>query len=118
MDNVCKYVTVHGIVVLGPSLAVLRAGPELRQTMSIEGAVVREQGVTFAIAIVKPHVLNATSQANEAIGSFRRIFPGVPVVLMAQDTSGRPTYYGRRDIVDFLANVPLTAIPWKRYELN
>ena len=86
--------------------------------MSIEGAVVREQGVTFAIAIVKPHVLNVSSQAKEAIGSFRRVFPGMPVVLMAQDTSGCPTYYGRRDIVNFLANVPLTAIPWKRYELS
>ena len=86
--------------------------------MSIEGAVVREQGVTFAIAIVKPHVLNTTGQANEAIGSFRRVFSGMPVVLMAQDASGRPRYYGHQDIVNFLASVPLTAIPWKRYEFN
>jgi hypothetical protein len=86
--------------------------------MTIEGAVVREQGVTFAIAIVKPHVLNTTIQANQALGSFGRVFPGMPVVLMAQDLSGRPKYYGRRDIVNFLANVPIHAIPWKRYELN
>jgi len=86
--------------------------------MSIEGAVVREQGVTFAIAIVKPHVLNTTIQANEAVLSFSRVFPGLPVVLMAQDHTGRPTYYGRRDIVNFMSSVPLTAVQWKRYELN
>lgn len=86
--------------------------------MTIEGAVICEQGVTFAIAIVKSHVLNTTFQANEALGSFRHVFPGMPVVLMAQDLSGRPKYYGCRDIVNFLANVPLHAIPWKRYEVN
>ncbi len=31
--------------------------------MQFEGALVREQGVTFAIVIVKPHVLNSGHQA-------------------------------------------------------
>jgi hypothetical protein len=39
-------------------------------------------------------------------------------VLMAQDTSGRPTYYGRQDISRFLASVPMRAIPWREYALN
>ena len=37
---------------------------------------------------------------------------------MAQDSSGGPTYQGRSDIVRFLANVPLEAIPWMEYTLN
>ncbi len=53
----------------------------------------------------------------QAIGAFQPTF-GVPVVLMAQDTSGRPTFYGRRDIARFLSNVPISAIPWREYTVN
>lgn len=86
--------------------------------MTFEGAIVREQNVTFAIVVVKPHVFDNTTEANRAMGSFRPVFPGLPVVLMGQDGFGRPQYYGRRDIVNFLAHVPLQAIPWRKYELN
>ena len=86
--------------------------------MSFEGALIKEQGITFAVVIVKAHVISNSLQANQTIGSFRPVFGAVPVVLMAQDTTGCPTYHGRRDIVDFLAHVPLAAIPWRRYELN
>jgi len=87
--------------------------------MQFEGAVIKEQGVTFAIVIVKPHVLNNQTEAENLIVSFQRqAFAGIPVVLMAQNGSGTPQYYGRRDIVNFLAHVPMAAIPWKRYSLN
>ena len=86
--------------------------------MQFEGALVREQGVTFAVVVVKPHVLNANSQADEVAASFRPACPGVPIVLMAQDSRGIPTYRGRRDLVSFLSRVPVQAIPWKRYTLN
>jgi hypothetical protein len=86
--------------------------------MQFQGAVVKEQGVTFAIVIVKPNVIENHSEAKQAIVSFSGIFPRTPVVLMAQDYSGRPTYYGRTDIVNFLASVPMEAIPWKEYTLN
>lgn len=32
---------------------------------------------------------------------------------MAQDVRGRPTHYGRPDIVRFLARAPMQALPWK-----
>ena len=86
--------------------------------MQFEGAVIKEQGVTFAIVIVKPHVLNISSQAQSARSSFSGIFPGVPIILMAQDSSGRATYQGRPDIVRFLTHVSPSRIPWKRYTLN
>ena len=86
--------------------------------MQLQGAVIKEQGVTFAVVIVKQHVVNISSEANEAIASFQPLFPGVPLVLMAQDSRGTPTYYGRRDIVDFMANVPLTSIPWREYTVS
>lgn len=85
--------------------------------MQVQGAVIREQGQTFAVVIVKPHVIQNRAEAAEAIESFLPIF-GVPVVLMAQDGHGRPTYYGRQDIARFMSSVPLRAIPWKEYTIN
>jgi hypothetical protein len=83
--------------------------------MRFQGAVVREQGQTFAVVVVQRHVLNTQTTASDAIASFSPAFPGMPVVLMAQDHSGRPTYYGREDISRFLSRVPLRAIPWREY---
>ena len=86
--------------------------------MKFEGAVVKEQGVTFGIAIVKRSVLSSPSEREGVRATFEGIFGGVPTILMAQDTRGVPTFHGRPDIVRFLANVPLEAIPWKEYTLN
>lgn len=82
--------------------------------MTFDGAIVKEQGVTFGIAVVKSHVLNIT-EVNESILVFQRILRVVPVVLMAQDSRGIPTYYGRKDIVNFLAAIDMRRIPWKTY---
>jgi hypothetical protein len=86
--------------------------------MRFQGAVVREQSITFAIVIVKMHVVDNRFEAEQAIGSFQPVFPGLPVVLMAQDHRGRPTYFGRQDISRFLSQVPLQAIPWREYTLH
>ncbi|WP_421933937.1 hypothetical protein [Phenylobacterium sp.] len=86
--------------------------------MQFDGAVIREQGVTFAVVVVKRHVLDHAPQAADAVENFSGVFPGLPLVLMAQDGSGRPTYYGRRDIVNFLSRVSPSRIPWRRYTLN
>lgn len=84
--------------------------------MTFQGAVIREQGVTFAVVIVKKHVIDSGStEAGRAIAAFQPVFPGLLVVLMAQDYQGTPTYYGRQDIARFLADVPLEAIPWMEY---
>lgn len=85
--------------------------------MNLQGAVIREQGQTFAIAVVKPHVVRCSSTANQTIASLMPTF-GVPVVLMAQDGRGRPTYFGRNDLVRFLSNVPLRAIPWRKFRVS
>ncbi|NRT33224.1 hypothetical protein BJV38_004193 [Clostridium beijerinckii] len=83
--------------------------------MSFDGAVIKEQGVTFAIVVVKPYILNTTSSCDEARQGFARFFPGIPIILMAQNSRGIPQYQGRKDIVRFLANVHPSRIPWKRY---
>jgi hypothetical protein len=86
--------------------------------MTFEGALIREQGAEFAVVIVKRQVLTTPTTAEDAIRAFAPVFGGVPVVLMAQDGRGRPTYYGRKDIARFMARVPLTAVRWKRFTIN
>lgn len=86
--------------------------------MQFQGSVIREQGVTFAIVVVKRHVLDSTIEANRTARSFASVFGPMPIILMAQDSRGVPTWYGRRDIVRFLKNKSLAAIPWKKYTLH
>jgi len=89
----------------------------MENNMRVQGAVIREQGQTFAVVIVKPHVVQDSGIAADTMRSFMPVF-GVPIVLMAQDGRGVPTYYGRRDLARFMSSVPLRAIPWKEYTIN
>lgn len=86
--------------------------------MQFEGAVVKEQGITFAIVVVKKHVLDSSMECNDARRNFSGFFPGVPLVLMAQDGRGVPEYQSRPDIVRFLASIHFSRIPWKKYSFN
>lgn len=86
--------------------------------IKIQGAVIKEQGVTFAITVVKSHILNSQQQCQQTASSFRPLFPGMPIVLMAQDSRGTPTYWGRKDIVNFLSQIHPAQIPWKEYTFS
>ena len=83
--------------------------------MKFQGALIKEQGVLFGIVVEKAHVLNSPSDRNQILNFGIRAFGAVPIVLMAQDASGTPTYYGRKDIVRFLSSVPFQRIPWREY---
>ena len=83
--------------------------------MKFQGAVIKEQGLTFAIVIIKKHILDSRYESEKAISSFRPYFSGIPITLMAQDSSGRAHYRGRKDIVNFLSNLHISQIPWKEY---
>jgi hypothetical protein len=86
--------------------------------MRIQGATIREQGVTFAIIIVKPHVIDMRTRADETICSLQDAFSSMPIILMSQNYRGIPRYYGRHDIVNMLKNVPTQCIPWKEYDVR
>ena len=86
--------------------------------MKIQGAVIKEQGVTFAIVVVKKHIVDSTLESEKSIQSFSRLFPRMPIVLMGQDPSGRAKYRGRQDLVKFLARVHISQIPWKDYTFS
>jgi hypothetical protein len=86
--------------------------------MKIQGAILREQSQSFAIVVVKRHLLDSFNQANETIRTFSHYFPGMPLVLAGQDPRGRFTYFGRRDISAFLASISPTRIPWKEFTFS
>lgn len=79
--------------------------------MKLQGAVIKEQGVKFAIVIVKQLVIQSQIEFQKAVRAFSNYFPGMPIVLMAQDGRGIPTYRGRKDIVKFLASIHISQIP-------
>lgn len=85
--------------------------------MNIQAALVKEQGVTFAVVAVKAHVLSSSSR-DQVVGSFARVWPGVPIVLMAEESQGRVRYYGRGDITRFLSKTPVSALPWRSWTVN
>ena len=85
--------------------------------MRFQGAVIKEQGVTFGIIIVKPYVLQSENEKAQMQSFGYGAFGRIPIILMAQDSRGVPTYYGRRDIVNFLSRVSIGRIPWKEYSV-
>lgn len=73
-------------------------------------AVIKEQGITFAVVVVKDHVASSNVQAATAVDVYQRHF-GVPAVVLG---ASNHRYYGRRDIVNFMSGVALDRLPWRR----
>jgi len=86
--------------------------------VNFQGAVLTEQGVTFGVLIVKAHVLHDPQLRAEMRHFGVRAWGRMPIVLMAQNGRGTPTYQGRRDIVQFLARIDPRRIPWKRWAME
>jgi len=89
--------------------------------MKFTGSVIKEdikgRETTFAVIVVTREVIENRDTAVRTAKEFQFVFPGVPIVLMAQDPSGTPVYVGRPDLVWFLADVPVGRIPWREYTL-
>ena len=85
--------------------------------IKIRGAVIIEQGVTFAVIAVKQSVTNYTARIVQVRQELQYFFPNMPIILMSQDKNGTPHFYGRKDIVEFLKTIRLDQIPWKDYHI-
>lgn len=86
--------------------------------MKIQGAVIHEQGITFAVVVVKHHITGSNHAADTAREGFQGYFPGLPVVLASQDSRGAFRFHGRTDLAKFLAALHPSQIPWKEYTYN
>jgi hypothetical protein len=85
--------------------------------VKITSALVCEQEVTFAVVVVTPASL-APHKRQGAQASLQPLFPATPVVLMAQDPTGKATFFGRQDITAFLSRVRIDQLPWKTWDPN
>ena len=85
--------------------------------MRFQGAVIKEQGITFGIVVVKPSVLQTPSSRANMQRFGVQAFGIMPIVLMAQNARGVPTYWGRKDVVNFLSRVPMQCFPWREYSV-
>ena len=86
------------------------------EKVDFRGALIREQGVTFAVVQVKPAVLRGGEfSLAEERRRYERIFRDVPIVLAARGADGRARFSGRPDLVRLLASAGWHRIPWKRY---
>ncbi len=85
--------------------------------MTFQGAIIKEKGVTFGIVVVKPQVLDDPSRRDKLVAQCAGVFGGIPTILMGQRGT-RARYYGRPDIVRFMAKVPISAVPWKQYRFR
>lgn len=89
--------------------------------MDLDGAIIKEQGVVFAIVVVKPHAMATRERAAETRAVLQAQiadFSGIPLILASQDSDGVFSYQGRPDIVDFLADIDSCCIPWTRYTIS
>jgi hypothetical protein len=96
----------------------LRRNDRSVAVVTFQGSKIKERGVTFAIVKVQEKALLDEAEPDRMITAFQEaMFGRIPVVLMAQDPEGIPTYYGRADIVRFLAGTNVARIPWMEYTI-
>ena len=87
----------------------------MRRAVEVTAAVTLVQRARFVVVLVnqqaiQPGVRETTRR------SVSPLFSGDLLGLCAQDSRGTPTYYGRQDIVKFLANTGMHQLPWRKYQ--
>nr|WP_297274207.1 hypothetical protein [uncultured Agathobaculum sp.] len=86
--------------------------------MKFQGALIKEQGVTFAIVVVNRSALQSPMTREQMQLFGHQVFGAIPIVLAAEGLGGTMKYWGRKDIVAFLSQVPVSLIPWKQYTVG
>lgn len=79
----------------------------------LHAALVREQNVTFAVAMMKDHVLNNPTMADQQIQAVASALGCSLVVLLGE--RNRKLRGNRKDVVDFVSRIDPARLPWKRY---
>jgi hypothetical protein len=95
------------------------AGQPAAQSVEVEGALVEDMGVVFAVAMVgTPGVMDDSDREKiyrEWLSDSIKDFAGKVIVLAHRETDGRVTYQGRPDIVDLLVEIDPSTIPWQKF---
>ena len=89
-----------------------------KHAMKVQAAAISLQGRQFVVVLSPMTLVTAPGEADLAIDEMQPYFGGVPVVLMAQREDGSPNYYGDRDLVEMLDDVPVEKMLWKEYPVG
>ncbi len=76
-------------------------------------ATITEQSTTFTVVAVQLSIFLNKLESQRTQLAYSRLFPGMPIILMARDPRGVPIYIGRIDIVNFLKIADPSVIPWQ-----
>ncbi len=79
----------------------------------LNAALVKEQGVTFAVVRVKNHVVNCNTTSDQMIRSVAAALGCQLVVLMGE--SNRKLRGNRQDVVNFVSSIHPARLPWKKW---
>lgn len=85
-------------------------GVEVVGALNFTAAVVKEQGVSFAVVLVNSNAARVGNREARQRGA-AALFPGLPIVLCSQNSRGAPSHYWRTDIVNFLASISPDRLP-------
>lgn len=85
--------------------------------MRFEAAMLKYQDRNFAVVAVKPAVLANKARAALTKRGYARAFAGTPVVLMAKDAKGKPSYYGSPALVGAIAALPPGSIRFSTHSV-
>lgn len=86
--------------------------------MKILAAAISLRGINFVVVVAPMSLVSSPGEADMAIEDLQPYFGGVPVVLMAQNDEGLPSYYGDSQLVDMLAAIPIDKMPWQEYPVG
>ena len=81
----------------------------------LHAAVVREQNITFVVAMMKDHVLNNPTMADQQIQAVASALGCSLVVLMGE--GNRKLRGNRKDVVDFVSRIHPSRLPWKTWTI-
>jgi len=82
-----------------------------------QGGIVIGHKKRFAVVRVEKAVIDNREDAIKTMQSLLPMFPGLPVVLVAEEAKDRPLYFARPDIMNFLMDFHLPSVEWKAYTL-
>ena len=86
--------------------------------MKVQAAAISLGGVRFVVVVSGMDLINNPGEADLTIETLQPTFGGVPVLLMAQNEAGSPTYYGDEGLVRQMADIPVDKMPWKEYSVK
>jgi len=81
----------------------------------MKAALVREQGITFAVVLVKNHVLNCASTSDQMVRAASSAL-GCPLVVLMGESNCK-LRGNRRDVVNFVSRIHPSRLPWKTWTI-